>query len=46
MTWVCEACTYEWPIADRERELPERRTGKVDRRWMTRADRRKRSRGD
>jgi hypothetical protein len=44
LTWCCHACTYEWPIADAERELPERRTGQTDRRRLTRDDRRKRRR--
>jgi hypothetical protein len=42
MTWCCHACTHEWPIADHERELPERRKAAADRRRITRADRRKR----
>jgi hypothetical protein len=46
MMWICVACTHEWPIADRERELPERRARGVDRRRATRSDRRKRSRVD
>ena len=42
MMWCCHACGYEWPIADNERELPERRMAKADRRRMTRAERRRR----
>jgi rubredoxin len=41
MTWCCHACGYEWLVTDPERERPERRSRAIDRRRVTRKDRRK-----
>jgi hypothetical protein len=41
LSWYCRTCNHEWPVTAVEREYPERRMKRADRRSITRNERRK-----
>jgi len=40
LRWCCKSCRYEWRVTDTATEGPDRRTNPMDRRKMSRTDRR------
>jgi hypothetical protein len=43
LAWCCNACSFDWPISEKEQEFVDRRLAGAERRQSARGDRRQKA---